>query len=221
MVSTELRSSFSWNRDGSGGRWTIAQRSRRADGPGSRDQTYSTDYAGSRYSQSAGGRSIDRLGQFVGVAAGNDFGLWRAVTGRSRYSSKPSAQCGDIRRRSSLAYHPRATPSGFAASRFSHHVVAQGRDEPRTAAKASSLGLRGVAAGKTGTTDGYRDAWFVGYTPDLVVGVWVGFDDEQPIRLTGSQAALPIWVDVARQVVPVSSAEFSVPSGIARREIDP
>ena len=90
-----------------------------------------------------------------------------------------------------------------------------------TAAKASSLGLRSVAAGKTGTTDGYRDAWFVGYTPDLVVGVWVGFDDEQPIRLTGSQAALPIWVDIARQVVPVSSAEFSVPSGIARREIDP
>ena len=37
----------------------------------------------------------------------------------------------------------------------------------------------------------YRDAWFVGYTPELVIGVWVGFDDERAIRLTGSQAALP------------------------------
>jgi membrane carboxypeptidase/penicillin-binding protein len=50
-----------------------------------------------------------------------------------------------------------------------------------------------VTAGKTGTTDGLRDAWFVGYTPDLVVGVWVGVDDGTSLGLTGSQAALPIW----------------------------
>jgi penicillin-binding protein 1B len=90
-----------------------------------------------------------------------------------------------------------------------------------TAAKAPLLGLRGVVAGKTGTTDGYRDAWFIGYTPDLVIGLWVGFDEERPIRLSGAQAALPIWVDVARQVIPSESREFPVPQGIVRRDIDP
>ncbi len=90
-----------------------------------------------------------------------------------------------------------------------------------TAAKAPLLGLRGVVAGKTGTTDSYRDAWFIGYTPDIVIGLWVGFDDERPIRLTGAQAALPIWVEVARQVIPAESREFPVPQGVVRRDIDP
>jgi len=90
-----------------------------------------------------------------------------------------------------------------------------------TGAKARVWGLRGPVAGKTGTTDGYRDAWFVGYTPDLVIGVWVGFDDERAIRLTGSQAALPIWVDIARRLVPADASDFPVPSGIVSRAIDP
>ena len=54
------------------------------------------------------------------------------------------------------------------------------------------------AAGKTGTTQDYTDAWFVGYTPQLTAGVWVGFDDKQ-ISLgkkeTGARAALPIWLE--------------------------
>lgn len=90
-----------------------------------------------------------------------------------------------------------------------------------TGSKARVWGLRGPVAGKTGTTDGYRDAWFVGYTPELVIGVWVGFDDERAIRLTGSQAALPIWVDVARRLIPPDSPDFAVPSGIVSRTIDP
>src|SRR4029078_4491858 len=61
-----------------------------------------------------------------------------------------------------------------------------------TATKGTVLGLTGTIAGKTGTTDGYRDAWFVGYTSDLVIGVWVGYDDERAIRLTGSPAARPV-----------------------------
>jgi penicillin-binding protein 1B len=90
-----------------------------------------------------------------------------------------------------------------------------------TAAKAAFLGLRGVVAGKTGTTDSYRDAWFVGYTPDLVLGLWIGFDEERPLRLSGAQAALPIWVEVARQVIPAEARDFPVPQGIVRRDIDP
>lgn len=90
-----------------------------------------------------------------------------------------------------------------------------------TATKAKVLGLTGAIAGKTGTTDGYRDAWFIGYTSDLVIGVWVGFDDERAIRLTGAQAALPIWLDIARRMLPEQAPPFSPPSGIVTRAIDP
>ncbi|MEC4890813.1 MAG: PBP1A family penicillin-binding protein [Nitrospira sp.] len=97
----------------------------------------------------------------------------------------------------------------------------QGVIDRGTGVKARGLGLRGPVAGKTGTTDGYHDAWFVGYTPELVIGVWVGFDDERPIRLTGSQAALPIWVDLARRLIPEDAPDFEVATGIVSRPIDP
>ena len=67
-----------------------------------------------------------------------------------------------------------------------------------TASKASSLGLRKPAAGKTGTTDHFVDAWFLGYTQGLTCGVWVGFDHPKTIMRGGygAELALPIWVDV-------------------------
>jgi penicillin-binding protein 1A len=67
-----------------------------------------------------------------------------------------------------------------------------------TAARARALGLRHRAGGKTGTTNNYQDAWFVGFDDRLVCGVWVGFD--RPTRImpggTGAELALPIWVDI-------------------------
>ncbi len=93
--------------------------------------------------------------------------------------------------------------------------------ERGTAAKARAMGLRGVVAGKTGTTDGYRDAWFIGYTPDLVVGVWVGFDDEEALHLTGAQAALPMWVEFMRRIMPATPRDFVQPPAVVTREIDP
>jgi len=64
-----------------------------------------------------------------------------------------------------------------------------------TAASARGLGFTAEAAGKTGTTNDYRDAWFAGFTPDLLCVVWVGFDDNTAVGLSGTRAALPIWVD--------------------------
>jgi penicillin-binding protein 1A len=89
--------------------------------------------------------------------------------------------------------------------------------ENGTAASARALGLVVPAAGKTGTTDDYTDAWFVGYTPGLVTGVWVGFDKKQKIGpgMTGAAAALPIWVDItAAATKGKAPQEFPVPSGV-------
>ncbi|MDH4097177.1 MAG: PBP1A family penicillin-binding protein [Nitrospira sp.] len=90
-----------------------------------------------------------------------------------------------------------------------------------TGAKARALGVQGPVAGKTGTTDGYRDAWFVGYTTDLVIGVWVGFDDERSIKLTGAQAALPIWSELAARLIRPDQPDFEMPEGMIERRVDP
>jgi penicillin-binding protein 1A len=65
-----------------------------------------------------------------------------------------------------------------------------------TAVSAKSLDW--PLGGKTGTTDDYTDAWFIGFDPDITVGVWVGFDQKRPIgtNQTGTAAALPIWKDI-------------------------
>jgi penicillin-binding protein 1A len=91
-----------------------------------------------------------------------------------------------------------------------------------TAAAAHAIGLNVPAAGKTGTTDDYTDAWFVGYTPSLVTGVWVGFDRKQKIgpNMTGAAAALPIWVDVVSAGTKNKPAQdFPVPNGVVARLI--
>jgi penicillin-binding protein 1A len=70
-----------------------------------------------------------------------------------------------------------------------------------TAASAKSLGWTKPAAGKTGTTDAYHDAWFAGYTASLTCGVWVGLDKPETIipRGYGATIALPVWVDVMKR----------------------
>jgi len=88
--------------------------------------------------------------------------------------------------------------------------------------RAKSLG-RPVAA-KTGTTDQYFDAWFIGYTPECITGVWVGFDDERTIgeNETGSRAASPIWVTFMTRLLknkPVK--DFPAPDGIEFMKVDP
>jgi len=86
-----------------------------------------------------------------------------------------------------------------------------------TAAQSHALGLNVPAAGKTGTTDDYSDAWFVGYTPTLVTGVWVGFDHKQKIGpgMTGAAAALPIWVDIIGAATKGKAPQqFPMPNGV-------
>jgi penicillin-binding protein 1B len=91
-----------------------------------------------------------------------------------------------------------------------------------TAASARAAGFTLDAAGKTGTTNDLRDAWFVGFTPELLTVVWVGFDDNQPVGLSGAQAALPIWTQfMMRALGGHESIPFAVPGGISFVDIDP
>jgi penicillin-binding protein 1A len=73
-------------------------------------------------------------------------------------------------------------------------------------------------AGKTGTTENLRDAWFVGYSPSMVASVWVGYDSGQELgpRETGAQAALPIWIEVMEKVLPETPPDsFEKPARVS------
>jgi penicillin-binding protein 1B len=99
------------------------------------------------------------------------------------------------------------------------HTLLRGVVRRGTATRLKRYGL-GNVAGKTGTTSDYRDAWFVGYTANLVSTVWVGFDRGAPLRLSSSEAALPIWGTYMREV-PADPANPKPPQGVTFRDIDP
>jgi penicillin-binding protein 1B len=90
-------------------------------------------------------------------------------------------------------------------------------------ARAARGAIKNTAvAGKTGTS---RDGWFVGYTPNLVCAVWIGFDDNKQLGLTGAEAALPVWTDFMKNAVDMrpelGGKSFAQPDGVTIVEIDP
>ena len=97
----------------------------------------------------------------------------------------------------------------------------QGVVERGTAHKARGAVRATAIAGKTGTS---RDGWFVGYSPNLVCVVWIGFDDNKQLGLTGAEAALPAWVDFMNAAVALrpdlGGENFECPEGIRFVEID-
>jgi penicillin-binding protein 1A len=111
---------------------------------------------------------------------------------------------------------PALDPSAaWMTSQLMEQVLVSG-----TAASAKSLGFKLPAAGKTGTTNDYKDAWFVGYTNAITCGVWVGFDQPQTImpRGYGAALALPIWTQVmtkAAQRYPAKPLEPTMPLATA------
>ncbi|HEV7573059.1 MAG TPA: PBP1A family penicillin-binding protein [Thermoanaerobaculia bacterium] len=99
------------------------------------------------------------------------------------------------------------------------HTLLRGVVQRGTAARLKRYGL-GYVAGKTGTTSDYRDAWFVGYTKDMVTSVWVGFDHGAPLRLSSGEAAIPIWGNYM-SAIPHDRGEPRPPKGVTFRNIDP
>ncbi|MEC4682808.1 MAG: PBP1A family penicillin-binding protein [Nitrospirota bacterium] len=92
-----------------------------------------------------------------------------------------------------------------------------------TGREALSLGV--LLAGKTGTTNNFRDAWFIGFSPSIVVGVYVGMDDHRSMGHGefGAKAALPVWIDVMKGALPLypPNQSFEIPDDIVDVRIDP
>ena len=104
----------------------------------------------------------------------------------------------------------------FLVTNMMRSVINEG-----TGAGARAAGFVHDAAGKSGTTNDLRDAWFVGFTPELLTVVWVGLDDNTPVGLSGTQAALPIWTSfMLRAMAGRPNASFATPDGISFLEID-
>ena len=111
-------------------------------------------------------------------------------------------------------YHEEVLPPDIAyiAVDMLRSVIDEGTGE-----MARTMGLRIPCAGKTGTTDDYGDGWFIGFTPELVVGVWTGFSHRESMgrNKTGARVALPIWVDIMRAAYPSNSGpDFERPPNI-------
>ncbi len=90
-------------------------------------------------------------------------------------------------------------------------------------ARAAAGKLRRPVAGKTGTSNDQHDAWFVGFTPDLLAAVWVGFDDKQGLGRgeAGARTALPIWLDfMTKALVGRPTRDFTQPPGVVIQRID-
>lgn len=97
----------------------------------------------------------------------------------------------------------------------------QGVIQEGTGQRAKALGR--PAAGKTGTTNNLNDAWFIGFTPDLIAGAWIGYDDERPLghMETGARAALPIWLKFMQKATAGTTVKsFPTPEGIVFTKID-
>jgi len=118
---------------------------------------------------------------------------------------------------------PRAETRRVLSPQVTYVLTSMMRDvlDRGTGTRVRQMGFKATAAGKTGSS---RDAWFAGYTPHLVCVVWIGFDDNSDIGLTGGVAAAPIWADFmtrALQLRPELGGEFADPGDLTTVDIDP
>ena len=113
-------------------------------------------------------------------------------------------------------HHPSARRATSAAEAFVLTSMLEEVVDGGTGAALRRWGVHIPVAGKTGTTTHSRDAWFVGYTPEVVALVWVGFDDGTSTRSSATRAALPIWAELAAAVPWLMSGdEFARPPAVS------
>ena len=146
------------------------------------------------------------------------------ATGGGRPEARTIIRIYDRKRQTWMENPPSATPvlapaTAFVTTQMLKDVMTYG-----TAKGLRKFSLAHPSAGKTGTTDDYRDAWFIGYTPQIVTGVWVGYDKPRPggKGFTGGAVAAPIWERFMRKAVagrPV--VDFTRPDTVVSVAIDP
>ena len=160
----------------------------------------------------SGVKPIELVNAYATFAAGGRWAPTRIVSrivapGGARVPVEPGEPARDV-----------MTPSeAYVMTSMLRSVVTEGTGAP-------AQRLERAVVGKTGTSNEARDAWFVGYSPSVVAGVWVGFDDQRSLgkRETGTRTALPIWIDVMTAVDRTpKETEFAMPSGVIRARIDP
>jgi penicillin-binding protein 1B len=138
--------------------------------------------------------SLKKLRSIISISSGEDV-------------AKPKTESGPNVARPATA---------FLVTNMMRSVLNEG-----TGAGARANGFTADAAGKSGTTNDLRDAWFVGFTPELLTVVWVGLDDNQPLGMSGAQAALPIWTSFMKNAVAGrAGSTFDAPQGVTFIEID-
>ncbi|MFZ5564381.1 MAG: PBP1A family penicillin-binding protein [Thermodesulfobacteriota bacterium] len=123
---------------------------------------------------------------------------------------------GELLVRRHMDIHAVIPPArAFLVTSMLESVVTDG-----TAGSLKDMGIDFPLAGKTGTTNEYRDAWFIGYTPDFLALVWVGFDNGDSVFSTGSGAALPIFADLVKSMPEyVSGSRFTMPPGVVKEKV--
>jgi len=146
------------------------------------------------------------------------------ATGGMRSEARTIIRVYDRRRRAWTETPPAVTPVLAPAAAF---ITTQMMKDVMTYGTAKALrrfSQERPSAGKTGTTDDYRDAWFIGYTPQVITGVWVGYDKPRPggKGFTGGAAAAPIWERFMRKAVAAKPVvDFPRPEGVVSVAIDP
>lgn len=145
---------------------------------------------------------------FSNAGKHNDFSLISSITNKDK--------------KSIFTYKPKPTQAISAQTSYIISSILSD-NTARSELFGSSLNLNGgrIAAVKTGTTENYRDAWTIGYTPSIAVGVWIGNNDNTEMsRVAGSSGAAPIWKNIMQQTLSGTAVEkFTVPSGITQRSI--
>jgi penicillin-binding protein 1B len=125
-------------------------------------------------------------------------------------------EIGEMQERRSIEIVPVTTP---ARAYLITNILADAAQN-RSGGELRGLGIDFPFAAKSGASRDYRDSWFIGYTTDLLVVVWVGYDDQRPVHLSGSEGAGRIWARFINQVRPwIHPQEFRPPPGIAQRLI--
>jgi penicillin-binding protein 1B len=126
------------------------------------------------------------------------------------------AENGEIQERGNVDFVSVATP----AKSYIVTNILEGAMDRGTGKSIKRLGIDFPCAGKTGTTSDDRDSWFIGYTTDLLVLVWVGYDDNRPTRLTGALGAGRLWARFVNRIRPwINGQSFHIPPGVAQRII--